>query len=851
MPQAIPAIIIAAGQAIVAGAITTQIIVGFVVNVGLAYLSESLSKKTGSPGPPAVNVTINDTVEPRHGVIGTRRIGGSYVYVRTSSDDPTVANKFLWYVIAYADHQCNALRDAWFDEFKVPEADIDGSTGAVATAWANNKVWIWSHLGTGNQTADPQLTSTFSVGADWIKWTSTDRLRGVCYRVVKMERDDVAFPTGAPDAVSSIVEGALLYDMRLDSTNGGSGSHRKDNPSTWEFSNNWGLGMLWLVTGGSVVNDQATRLVKYGIKEDYSRIDWAFWAAAANVSDQSLSGANAPPSGAQARYTLDFEWVCDQSRKEILDLAIAAGAGELVYVHGKWRLYAGAYDTPVHSFDQDDLRGDMEVEDTTDEQERVNRVAGVYIDPEQQWKEQTTPYRFNAAYDTQDQGREFQKEIDLRSLTDSYRAQRVCELELRKARQMRRVVFRFGRNGMKVAPFETFYFSHVRYGWVNKEFRCIKRKRERTDSGGVITVITARAELASIYTDLVTADYLTGTSVTNSIQSETPSAPSGIKTTGVPNGILLEWTKPSLVMPGTNYEVQESTSSSMSSPTTRYEGPDLQVLIPKTSTSNFYFRVRAKRSGQISAWNPPSGGVLGKASASSATLAATVTPGTATSGTGAASQTTNSVTVTAFGGTAPYTYAWTFASGGTGITRDSPTAATTTFSATSLTGGETRTGQARCTVTDNVGATFTIDVAVEIERPPPVVTAPSVDITPLRIDPTNASAAFRIDSDAHWYSSNNTSTPATDQGLWVNPSSFSADYEVRVTRTGGSETAFTSGPALNTWLALTSDREWRLTQTTIGSKNILFTIEIRRASDSVVVSTTTGNELGATVQSSA
>jgi hypothetical protein len=107
MPQAIPALIVAAGQAIT-GVAVAKIITAFVVNVALTYLSEALADKPRDPGRPAVNVTINDTVEHRHIVVGTRRVGGSFVFVRTSGD----ANKFLWYVIAYADHQCNALGDA-------------------------------------------------------------------------------------------------------------------------------------------------------------------------------------------------------------------------------------------------------------------------------------------------------------------------------------------------------------------------------------------------------------------------------------------------------------------------------------------------------------------------------------------------------------------------------------------------------------------------------------------------------------------------------------------------------------------------------------------------------------------
>lgn len=718
MPQAIPAIVIAAGQAIVAGAITYGIVVSFVVNVALGYLSDALSKKQRDPGRPPVNVTINSSVEYRHGVVGTRRVGGSFVFILTSSDSATAPNKFLWYVVAYADHQCNALQGAFFDDYEVAASEIDGSTGAVSSPWANGKVWIWSHLGTQAQTADSRLTATFTTGADYIKWSSTDRGRGVCYRVIKMERDDTAFPSGAPNGVSAIVDGALVYDMRKDSSNGGSGSHRMDNPSTWQFSNNWALGTLWLLTGGSVVNDQSSRLVKYGIKEDYARIDWPFWAAAANISDQQITGANTTPGGDQKRYTLDMEFTCAQQRQEILDPAIAAGGGELVYVHGKWRLYAGAYDAPVHSFNQDDLRGDMEIEDTTDDKERVNRVAAIYLDADQNYQEQTTLYRFNAAYDTQDKGRELPKEIDLRlSVTDVYRCQRICELELRKARQMRRPVFRFGRKGMKVATQETFYYSDWRLGWTNREFRCVKRKRERNSEGGIITVITARAEEAEIYTDLLTADYRTGTSLTNAIQSESPDAPTNVHVNGLPNAVEVAWDQSEGFFPGgTRYRVQEATAANMSGAVTVAFTPDRQVVLRKNDTTVRYYRVRAERIGQVSEWVPSGNGAAGSALNASSALSATVSPGSVNKLTTSAADNSSSVAVAASGGTAPYTYAWTRISGAATITANSSTAATTSFNCTGLVAAEINEAVFRCTVTDSVAATDTVDVSVRFER---------------------------------------------------------------------------------------------------------------------------------------
>ena len=103
-------------------------------------------------------------------------------------------------------------------------------------------------------------------------------------------------------------------------------------------------------------------------------------------------------------------------------------------------------------------------------------------------------------------------------------------------------------------------------------------------------------------------------------------------------------------------------------------------------------------------------------SASAGALTASISPVYAyASTTGGASGTTNSVTVTAAGGTPPYTYAWTKKSGDT-VTVNSPTAATTTFSGAVGVVGGFLSAVYTCTVTDSAGspATFTVDVNVTI-----------------------------------------------------------------------------------------------------------------------------------------
>lgn len=102
------------------------------------------------------------------------------------------------------------------------------------------------------------------------------------------------------------------------------------------------------------------------------------------------------------------------------------------------------------------------------------------------------------------------------------------------------------------------------------------------------------------------------------------------------------------------------------------------------------------------------------ASASAGALAASVSPTYAFGLSGAGSVVSSTVTVTASGGTAPYTYAWTKKSGLGSVVATDATSAATTFSET-LTAGQFRTTIWTCTVTDDVAATTTVDVSVTLD----------------------------------------------------------------------------------------------------------------------------------------
>ena len=118
---------------------------------------------------------------------------------------------------------------------------------------------------------------------------------------------------------------------------------------------------------------------------------------------------------------------------------------------------------------------------------------------------------------------------------------------------------------------------------------------------------------------------------------------------------------------------------------------------------------RGSVSGQIDANTANTNAAAVAASAGALTASVSPVYAYATSAT-AGTLITNSVTVTPSGGTGPYTYAWAKFSGDT-FTISAPTSATTTFSVTLGSGGFADATY-RCTVTDSLAATYSVDVSV-------------------------------------------------------------------------------------------------------------------------------------------
>jgi hypothetical protein len=173
-------------------------------------------------------------------------------------------------------------------------------------------------------------------------------------------------------------------------------------------------------------------------------------------------------------------------------------------------------------------------------------------------------------------------------------------------------------------------------------------------------------------------------------------------------------------------------------------------------------------------------------------------------------------------------------SGGASITINDGTTSSPYFSATGLSQGTTRSGTARITVTDNVAATFTVDVAVTIERGyDAVLTAATVTSNAGGFTP--AIAIYTItNTGTVSVSPSTTGFPAQ----WLDPAGDPADYEIRFTLNSGTLTSGTTGVYTN--LATTQQlRVERYPSAGVGTTSANVTAEIRPAGGGAVVTTAT------------
>lgn len=287
--------------------------------------------------------TLNQPVMPVINFVGDySKSAGGYVF-REAKDGQ------LCRILAMSGDRLDSFDEFWLADDKIT---LDG--GGAASSVTNGGVTVTdgryldgdprvifeTRLGLPTETAYSYVTGLFPT-----LWDSTCRGDGqgsmfVRFNAPKPKFQAGIFPSGQVDAAASAR--GVCYDWRQDTTAGGSGTQRRNTPSTWSWSAN---PIVWLV------HKEWTRWGR----------DWetqilpvlANLTTQANICDEAipLNGG-----GTEPRYRVAFNYSDDEdfatTRQRILDsmdgFYAEDGFGRLI-------LKAGKYEAPTTTFTGADI----------------------------------------------------------------------------------------------------------------------------------------------------------------------------------------------------------------------------------------------------------------------------------------------------------------------------------------------------------------------------------------------------------------------------------------------------------------------------------------------------------------
>ena len=398
-------------------------------------------------------------------VYGTRKVGGNVVFLETSGTD----NQYLYMAIILSEGEVNDISSIFINDNQVTwSGDIaDNTQITVGSGDANfysgaSLITCEPHFGTDSQTASTLLSTLSS-------WTSDHRLRGLCYLAIRFEWNQDKF--GSLPTVQAVVEGKKVYNPNLDSTvTGGSGSHRADTSSTWEYSDNPILQLLDYLR-----NDR----FGMGIANSYFDSNFADWQTATDVCDANIT----PYSGASQIDLMDSHAVIDTSKKAIDNVKefVRGSRAYLNFSGGVYNVLVETSGSASITLTEDNIIGGISVK-SKNKNSRYNRVIVNFTNPDKNYQSDTAQFPpvdetgldsadQHATMKTADGGLLLEGRFDFAMLTSPYQAQEMAEIILRRSRSSLDISLTADATALDLAVGDIVNITHATPSFSAKAFR--------------------------------------------------------------------------------------------------------------------------------------------------------------------------------------------------------------------------------------------------------------------------------------------------------------------------------------------------------------------------------------------
>jgi hypothetical protein len=471
----------------VAGGIATtalgSALLSTAIGVALTGLSQAFTRtpRAGLSDLARLNLT-QLAAAPRKMVLGDTAFAADLRYNEPSGSE----QRYVDAIIHLASHRVTRIR-----ELRIGDKLAWTDTGGVQGEFAG---FLTVEL---RPEAGPSAFHTVNTGA---VWGANTRLTGCATARIRIDRQGTKrapspFAGGLPQQVMFIGEGMPVYDPRRDSTvPGGSGAHRVNDQSTWQYHDGstvlgsnlalmalaWRLG--WRING----------VVSCGLGNPVSRLDLAAFAAAANVCDELVTLAG---GGTQRRYH-GGGLISDDADKQAIEQAFSDCVG------GWWDdgrgalgLFVSVNDLAgaVVSLNDDDILSPVKWDPFPDLAETWNVVRG--LNPEPALPANFQPTEYPEVRIPSLDGIDRVLQLNLAFIQDKRTPQRLAKQALQRAQYPALFSATFGTRGWLAKKGRVVELSFAKLGFVEKLFRVVDRTK---NVDGTVN-LTLREENAAIY----------------------------------------------------------------------------------------------------------------------------------------------------------------------------------------------------------------------------------------------------------------------------------------------------------------------------------------------------------------
>ena len=411
----------------------TSAVIQLVVTTAISWVIAPKPKKPNIPEQQQaqgilVNKASNNTAIPV--VYGQRQIGIARVFVESSGTD----NTYLYMAGVLCEGGGNGIES--IDEIYVNDklvvwngALTDGTVRTVDSSDTNfykdeSLISVQSFYGLDNQSVSSLLDESDN-------WGSNHNLSGVAYLAFKFKWNQDAF-NSLPE-VKVVLKGKKVYDPRLDSTKGGSGSHTEDTASTWTYSANSALCLL-----------DYLRNARYGkgLPNSAFETNYDSFKTSANLCETQVTPYS---SGSdidlfETNIVLDTEQKLIDNVRELLNPMRAI----FTYTQGKYFLIIENTGSSQLSLTSDNIIGGIKIYGEK-KNTKYNRVIGTFVNPDKEWQEDTVSFPpaddsglpVGDQYATllaEDNGTNLEGNFSFQGITNPYQAEELCEIILRRSR---------------------------------------------------------------------------------------------------------------------------------------------------------------------------------------------------------------------------------------------------------------------------------------------------------------------------------------------------------------------------------------------------------------------------------